>query len=128
VKYTLRPAVCEDLETVLSWVCTAKQLGGRGFGNFGGGGGFGPGQAGGPGRGNFLVADNATLKKVASVTGGAFFSASNANQLQSVLKGLPRQVKIAQRDVELSVAFVGLAMLLLLLTVWAAVRWTAFPT
>jgi Ca-activated chloride channel family protein len=113
-------------------VCTAKQLGGRGFGNFGGGGGFGggfgPGQAGGPGRGNFLVADNATLKKVASVTGGAFFSASNANQLQSVLKGLPRQVKIQQRDVELSVAFVGLATLLLLLTVWAAVRWTAFPT
>jgi len=26
VKYTLRPAVCEDLETVLSWVCTAEQL------------------------------------------------------------------------------------------------------
>ena len=78
--------------------------------------------------GNFLVADDATLKKVASVTGGAFFSASDADQLQSVLKGLPRQVKIQQRDVEVSVVFVGLATLLLLLTVWAAARWTAFPT
>ena len=62
------------------------------------------------------------------MTGGAFFSASDAGQLQSVLKGLPRQVKIQQRDVEVSVVFVGLATLLLLLTVWAAARWTAFPT
>ena len=36
--------------------------------------------------------------------------------------------KIQQRDVELSVAFVGLATLLVLLTVVAAARWTAFPT
>ena len=43
-------------------VCTAKQLGGRGFGNFRGGG-VGPGRVGGPGRGNFLLADDATLKR-----------------------------------------------------------------
>jgi Ca-activated chloride channel family protein len=109
-------------------VCTAKQLGGRDFGNFGGPGGFGPGPGGGPGRGNFLLADDATLKKVASITGGAFFAASDAGQLQNVLKALPRRVKIQQRDVELSVAFVGLATLLVLLTVGAAARWTAFPT
>jgi Ca-activated chloride channel family protein len=110
-------------------VCTAEQLGGRGFGSFGpGGGGFGPGGGGGQGRRNFLVADNATLKKVASVTGGSFFSAKDAKQLQSVLKKLPRQVRIQQRDVEVSVALVGLATFLLLLAVWAAVRWTTFPT
>lgn len=113
-------------------VCTAKQLGGREFGNvggggFGGGGGLGPGRGGGP-RGNFLVADDATLKQVATITGGLFFSASDAGQLQSVLKDLPRKVVIQQRDVELSVVFVGLATLLVLLTVWAAARWTAFPT
>jgi Ca-activated chloride channel family protein len=107
-------------------VCTAKQLGGRGFDNFGG---FGPGRGGGgQGRGNFLLRDEATLKKVAAVTGGTYFSASDASQLQSVLVGLPREVKVQQRDVELSVVFVGLATLLLLLTVWAAARWTAFPT
>jgi Ca-activated chloride channel family protein len=116
-------------------VCTAEQLGGRGFGSFGpgagvgpgGGGGFGPGGGGGQRR-NFLVADNTTLRKVASVTGGSFFSAKDAKQLQSVLKGLPQQVRIQQRDVEVSVALVGLATFLLLLAVWAAVRWTTFPT
>jgi Ca-activated chloride channel homolog len=116
-----------------SLVCTAQQLGGRGFDAFGPGGGgfgggFGPGGGGGQGRRNFLVADDATLKKVASVTGGSFFSAKDAKQLQSVLKDLPRQVKIQQRDVEVSVALIGLAALLLLLTVWAAARWTAFPS
>jgi Ca-activated chloride channel homolog len=113
-------------------VCTAEQLGGQGFDTFGpggpGAGGFGPGGGGGRGRGNFLVADDETLKKVATVTGGAFFKASNADQLQSVLTGLPRQVEIQQRQVEVSVALVGLAVLLILLTGWAAVRWTAFPT
>ena len=105
-------------------VCTAKQLGGSGFDNFGRGGFGGPG----PGRGNFLIADDATLKRVADVTGGEYFSASDAGQLHNVLKDLPRQVKVQQRDVEVSVFFVGLAALLVLLTVWAAARWTAFPT
>jgi Ca-activated chloride channel family protein len=114
-----------------SLVCTAKQLGGREFGGFGSGGG--PGGFGGfggrlPGGGNFLVADDATLRRVARVTGGAFFSAKNADQLQTVLKNLPHRVKIQQREVELSVVFVGLATLLVLLTLWAAARWTAFPT
>jgi Ca-activated chloride channel family protein len=107
-------------------VCTAKQLGGRGFENFRGG--FGPPGGGGGGRGNFLVADNATLKKVAAITGGSFFPAHSAGQLQNVLKALPRKVKIQQRNVEVSVALVGLATMLMLLTVWAAARWTAFPT
>lgn len=105
-------------------VCTAEQLGGRGFDP--GPGGFGPGR--GPGRGNFLVADEATLRQVATATGGAYFSASDADQLQGVLENLPRQVAVQQRDVELSVAFAGVAALLLLLTAWAAARWTAFPT
>lgn len=124
-------------------VCTAEQLGGRGFdpfgsggggglgGGFGGGsggsGGGGSGDRGGPPR-NFLVADEATLKQVASVTGGAYFSAANADQLQTVLKNLPRQVEIQQRDEEVSVVLVGAAALLLLLTVLAAARWSAFPS
>lgn len=108
-------------------VCTAEQLGGRAFDTFGRGG-FGPGGGWGPGPGNFLVADEATLKEVATVTGGAYFSASDAGQLQSVLEELPRKVEIQQREVELSVAFVALAALLVLLTGWAAARWTAFPT
>ncbi len=103
-------------------VCSAKQLGGEQFNNFRGGGGPGGG------RRNFLVADEATLKEVATITGGAYFSANDAEQLQSVLADLPRQVEVQKRDVEISVGLVGLAALLLLGSVWAAARWTAFPT
>ena len=77
---------------------------------------------------NFLVADETTLKEVAGITGGTYFAAGDADQLQSVLNDLPRQVEMQQRDVELSVIVVGIATLLVLLTVWAAARWTTFPT
>lgn len=103
-------------------VCSADQLGGdfdpRLFGP--------PGSTTGPPR-NFLVADETTLKKVASATGGAYFAASDADQLQRVLKDLPRRVDMQERNVEVSVALVGLAAVLMLLTFWAAARWTAFP-
>jgi Ca-activated chloride channel family protein len=105
-------------------VCSAAQLGGGGFDTFGRGGG-GPG--GGRGRRNALVADDATLKEVAKVTGGAYFSANDAGQLDTVLKDLPRQVATQQRDVQLSVGFAALAAVLVLTTVVAAARWTAFP-
>lgn len=105
-------------------VCTAEQLGGRGFGAFGGFGGRGPITGN---RRNFLIADEPALREVAELTGGTYFGASDADQLQSVLRDLPRQVATQRRDVEISVGLVGLAVLLLLLAVWGAARWTAFP-
>jgi Ca-activated chloride channel family protein len=106
-------------------VCTAQQLGGTRFDNFrpGFGGGLGPGR-----RGNFLQADQETLKQVASTTGGTFFAASGADQLQGVLADLPRHVEVQHRNVEVSVALVALAVTLVLLSGWAAVRWSTFPS
>lgn len=104
-------------------VCTAAQLGGRGFEGFGAGGGGAP-----VGGRNFLVADEATLREVADITGGEYFAANDAARLQTVLEDLPRTVATQQRDVEVSVGLVGLAIALLLSSVWAAARWTAFPT
>ncbi len=103
-------------------VCTAAQLGGRGFDGPGGGGG-----RGGGGR-SFLVADEPTLREVASVTGGEYFAAPDAQRLQALLAELPTTVGTQQRQVEVSVALVALAAALLLLAGWAAARWTAFPT
>jgi Ca-activated chloride channel family protein len=103
-------------------VCTAEQLGGRGFESFRGGG---PGA--GRGSGNFLVADEPTLRQVATITGGTYFPASGADQLQDVLSDLPQQVQVQKRTVEVSVALAGLAAMLVLLSVVAAARWTAFP-
>jgi Ca-activated chloride channel family protein len=102
-------------------VCTAAQLGGRGLDGIVGG------RGGGGGR-NFLIADEETLQAVADTTGGQYFAASNAEGLQSVLKDLPRTVQTQHRDVEVSVGLVGLAVVLLLSSVWAAARWSAFPT
>jgi Ca-activated chloride channel family protein len=108
-----------------SRVCTAAQLGGTGFGNQGMGG-FGGGFGGG--RRSFLVADEETLRQVANITGGRYFAASDADQLQGVLEDLPRQIDATTRKVEVSVALAGLAVALVLLSVWAAARWSAFPT
>jgi Ca-activated chloride channel family protein len=109
--------------TPTSLVCTAAQLGGRGVDAFGGGG---AGRGGG-GR-NFLVADDETLREVATLTGGEYFAADDADRLQDVLEDLPSRVATQARDVEVSVGLVGLAVALLLSSVWAAARWTAFPT
>jgi Ca-activated chloride channel family protein len=104
-------------------VCTSDQLGGGLFD--GPPGGFGGGL--GPGGRNFLVVDEAALKTVASTTGGEYFKASDADQLQGVLNDLPKHVDVQERDVEVSVAFAGLAALLLLLGLGLAGRWTAHP-
>ncbi|HEY0813236.1 MAG TPA: VWA domain-containing protein [Pseudonocardia sp.] len=108
-----------------SMVCSAAQLGGHTFEGFGGRPAVGtPVTSGGR---NFLVADESTLRDVASTTGGEYFSAGDAGRLQSVLKDLPRSVATQQRDVEISVVPVALAAALLLASLWAAARWTAFP-
>ena len=103
-------------------VCTPEQLGGSSFENLRPGG-----FAGMVAPGNFLVADEPTLKQVAAITGGMYFPAGDAGQLQNVLADLPRHVQVQSRTVEVSVALVALAALLVLLSVGAAARWTAFP-
>jgi Ca-activated chloride channel family protein len=103
-------------------VCTPEQLGGSGFENFQSGG-FGGVSA----AGNFLVADEPTLRQVAAITGGSYFPAGDAGELQNVLTDLPRHVQVQHRTLEVTILPVGLAVLLVLLSLAAAARWTAFP-
>ena len=108
-------------------VCTAAQLGGRGFESYGGanpppvsgGGGYG-----GASARSYLVADEGTLREVANLTGGQYFTAGDAGRLQDVLRDLPRTVATQQRDVEVSVAPLALAAALMLGALWAAGRWS----
>jgi Ca-activated chloride channel family protein len=119
-------------EAPAAMVCSNEQLGGDAFGSFGGGGGgfdptmdpnFGGGfPAGGGGFRRFQVIDVETLTGVAELTGGQFYLAEDANQLQKVFADLPRQVVRQRRDIELSAGFAaggaalaGLAMVLSLL-------------
>jgi len=102
-----------------SMVCTASQLGATGnegwFGGYTGG------------AGSYLVADESTLREVAETTGGEYFAAADAGELQTVLDDLPQTVATQREDLEISVWLVGLAVLALAGSVWAAARWTAFP-
>jgi Ca-activated chloride channel family protein len=104
-------------------VCTAEQLGGNLFENPGRRGFGGPRGGGGP-----LVADVPTLRQVADITGGTYFGASDADQLQDVFADLPRHVQVQEREIEVSVWLAALAAVLVLLGVGAAVRWSAFPS
>ena len=79
------------------------------------------------GGSSFLVADEATLRQVAEITGGEYFGAADAGELQTVLDDLPRTVATQRQDIEISVLLAGLAALLMAAAVWAAARWTAFP-
>jgi Ca-activated chloride channel homolog len=111
-------------------VCTAKQAGGDVIGNGFGGGGFGGGGGGGVGaRGfrRFMVTDEPTLKKVAAMTGGAFYRAEDAAQLRKVFTNLPKQVTLQKRKVEVSVMFAGVGLLLALTAMVLSLRWNRSP-
>ena len=108
-------------------VCTRQQLGGGALDGPPGGFGGGFGGAVGPGGRNFLVVDEAALKNVADTTGGRYFKAEDAGQLQDVLKDLPAQVDRQERTVDISVGFAALAALVLVLGLALGGRWAAHP-
>ena len=109
-------------------VCTRKQLGGdavRG-GGFGGGGQFGGGFGGG-GFGGFRIADDATLKKLARATGGRFYKAKDAGQLEQVFADLPRHVVRQRQRVEVSAAFAAFGALLTAAAMLLSLLWSRAP-
>ncbi|GAA4710121.1 VWA domain-containing protein [Pedococcus ginsenosidimutans] len=103
-------------------VCTRDQLGGGLY--------DGPGQglSGiGPGGRNFLVVDEQALREVATTTGGEYFAASDAGQLQGVLADLPKHVQTQEQQLDVSAAFAALAALVLLAGLALGVRWAPYP-
>jgi len=104
-------------------VCTSSQLDGltEGTGRFSGGG------RGGPGGGNFLQVDEDALRAVALTTGGEYFKATDATQLNTVLADLPKHVTVEQQDIEITAWFAALAAALLLAGLWLSLRWSTFP-
>jgi Ca-activated chloride channel family protein len=107
----------------VSLVCTRQQLDGieHGLPRWGG-----PGTVGRDGH-SFLVIDEPALKEVARTTGGQYFRASSADQLQGVLDDLPTQVQGERRQVEVSPALAGLGLLAVVAAVVLSARWRVFP-
>ncbi len=112
-------------------VCTREQLGSDVFGGrFGGGGpgGF-PGGGGGPGGGmrQFLVIDEPTLQAIATMTGGEYYRAENADQLRDVFLNLPLQIVLQEQALEISVAFVALGALWAIAAIALSLLWNRYP-
>lgn len=91
------------------------------FGGFGGG--FGGGGGGGFRRG----IDEDTLKQVASMTGGTYYSAESAGELQNVFQNLPTYLITKHEIMEISVAFTALGALLAAVAIGLSLIWHPLP-
>lgn len=87
----------------------------------------GPPQFGGGGGGGFggfrRGIDEATLKQVSNMTGGQYYAASSAGQLESVFKQLPTYITLKHKTSEISVIFVVAAALLVLIAITLSYMW-----
>ncbi|HLO15692.1 MAG TPA: VWA domain-containing protein, partial [Anaerolineales bacterium] len=92
--------------------------------------GFGP-QFGGnnAGGGNFggggfrRDIDEETLKQVADMTGGKYYAATSASELQDALLHLPTYVIATRETTEISVFFTAAAVVLAILAMLLSFRW-----
>jgi Ca-activated chloride channel family protein len=95
--------------------CTGRQAGGWAGGP---GGGFG----GGGGR-NPRVMDEGTLQAIAEITGGQYYKAESADQLQGALDDLPSQVAVVRKHVDIASWFAGAGGLLVAAAVGLSLWW-----
>ncbi len=102
---------------------------GGGFGfNPGPQGGFGQGFGGFGGFGGFRAGiDVTTLKQIASMTGGQYYAASSASELENVFQSLPTYLITKHEILELSVAFAAFGAALVLAAILLSLRWNPLP-
>ena len=96
--------------------CTGPQV----EGSYGGGGG---GYRGGTGGTNPLIIDERALQNVATTTGGQYYRAQNADQLQSALVDLPNHVTVTHQKIDLAAWFAGAGGLLVAVAVGLSLWW-----
>ena len=102
-------------------VCSRDQIGASSGRQFSGNVGNRFVDAGGR---NYLVVDEDALKKVATTTKAEYFTATDATQLDRVLRDLPKHVTVQQQDVDLSAWFALAAALVLVGGLVLSIRWS----
>jgi Ca-activated chloride channel family protein len=103
--------------------CTGQQAGGWPGGGWGGGG---AGRGGG-GR-SPLVIDEETLQTVADRTGGEYYRAESADQLQQALGDLPRHITVVYEHVDIASWFAGAGGLLVSVALGLSLWWSRLRT
>ena len=69
-----------------------------------------------------LQLDEATLKQVADITGGTYYFASSANELEKVFQNLPSFVIATRETIELSVFFTAFAAIMIIIAMFLSFR------
>jgi Ca-activated chloride channel family protein len=105
--------------------CTGQQAGGWPGGGWGGGGGGGGGRGGGR---NPLVIDEDALRTVAEKTGGEYYRAESADQLQEALGDLPRHVTVVREHIDIASWFAAVGGLLVSVALGLAMWWNRLRT
>jgi Ca-activated chloride channel homolog len=96
--------------------CTGQQAGGWAGGGLGGSAGRGGGRS--P-----RIIDEDALKAIAETTGGQYYRAESADQLQEALGDLPSQVTVANKHVDIASWFAGAGGLLVAIAVGLSLWW-----
>jgi Ca-activated chloride channel family protein len=92
------------------------------------GGSFSGTQRWGGGSGRFRRGiDEETLKEIADMTGGTYYSAESADELQAVFRELPTYLITRHETTEISVAFAAIGALLAALAILLSLIWHPLP-
>ncbi len=88
------------------------------------GGGFGQPFSGIGGGGGFRrEIDEETLTTIAEMTGGTYYAATSAGELDNVFKNLPTYLVVTREETEISAFFTALAALLAVIAMLLSFRW-----
>jgi Ca-activated chloride channel family protein len=90
------------------------------FGQFGGGGGSGAG-------GFRRAIDETTLRAIADATGGTYYPAESADELNTVFQNLPTSLITKHEVMEISVAFAAIGVLLVAVAILLGQAWRPLP-
>jgi Ca-activated chloride channel homolog len=99
----------------------------RGGGPFGGGGQPFGGGGRGFGGGFRTGIDEATLKQIADMTGGTYYAATSAGELENVFRNLPTYLITKHEITEISVVFAAIGALLAAIAVVLSLIWHPLP-
>ena len=93
------------------------------------GGGFGPGAGNfGGGPGNFRRGiDEDTLKQIATLTGGQYYPAESAGELEQVFSSLPMSIVVKHETIEVGAGFAALGGLLTAFGLLLGRLWRPLP-
>jgi Ca-activated chloride channel family protein len=85
--------------------------------------GFGFEPRGGGGGGFRREIDEETLKQVADLTGGSYYAATSADELQDVFQNLPTYLVATRETIEISVFFTAIAAFLIVMALILSILW-----